>query len=574
MSHINLKSVVSRQLPEFVRADYPAFVEFVQAYYEYLDQYEKRNLEEIRDVDQTLDSFIKYFKKELDILGDNYENIDQRLFLRKAKQLFTAKGTESSYKFLFKALYNKNINVNYPWDKVLKASDGKWKQETSIFLKVNSGNPENLVGNRIAISGQNIIIYVFVDRVSKYINPSDPLAVNIYEVFIDKNYNGTIHVGYTVNNNGVTGSLVSTSSSYEIISGGVGFSPGQIFDATTIAKGATITQKIKVVEIDVLDQNTGTGSIKKIEVLKFGCNFDLDFYVGKSVVAAETQSLITINRAGTLQYSISDDSQVEQYSESGILIEPNWVNLTYGNNTYAGVLLNQFYEETLIGQNELTNFAIIKFNVGAVAKYKGYYIKNDGFLDDEIYIQDSRYWQKYSYVISSDVDIDKYKTLLKSLLHPAGTAMFGEYLVKSTFNPTIVGQLLLDEWRPISGINEINRSIVDDYVYASDLGGHIRLEPYDSDYSLPDGSYNPPLTLRMFGDARNVISSTVNVDDGDFTGTLYDEVNEGVAVSSTEPDINLNSLTLNGGTVDMNTLSGIPTIDLENNIGTNDLSGL
>ena len=172
----------------------------------------------------------------------------------------------------------------------------------------------------------------------------------------------------------------------------------------------------------------------------------------------------------------------------------------------------------------------------AVAKYKGYYIKNDGFLDDEIYIQDSRYWQKYSYVISSDVDIDKYKTLLKSLLHPAGTAMFGEYLVKSTFKPTLVGQLLLDEWRPISGINQINRSIVDDYVYASDSDGYIRLEPYDSNYSLPDGSYNPSLTLRMFGDARNVLSSTVNVDDGDFTGTLYDELDEGITISSTEPD--------------------------------------
>lgn len=177
-------------------------------------------------------------------------------------------------------------------------------------------------------------------------------------------------------------------------------------------------------------------------------------------------------------------------------------------------------------------------------------------------------------MISSDVDIDKYKTLLKSLLHPAGTAMFGEYLVKSTFKPTLVGQLLLDEWRPISGINQINRSIVDDYVYALDSGGYIRLEPYDSNYSLPDGSYNPSLSLRMFGDGRNVLSSTINIDDGDFTGTLYDEPDEGVAVSFTEPDINLNSLTLNGGVVDMNTLSGIPTIDLENNIGTNDLLGL
>jgi hypothetical protein len=75
---INLKSIVSKQIPEFAREDYPLFVAFVEAYYEYVDQYEKRNLTELRDIDQTLDSFIQFFKNELDIFGDTYTYINQK----------------------------------------------------------------------------------------------------------------------------------------------------------------------------------------------------------------------------------------------------------------------------------------------------------------------------------------------------------------------------------------------------------------------------------------------------------------------------------------------------------------
>ena len=50
----------------------------------------------------------------------------------------------------------------------------------------------------------------------------------------------------------------------------------------------------------------------------------------------------------------------------------------------------------------LTEPAILKVTLGPLAKYPGYYVNNDGFLNDAIYIQDSRYYQPYSYVIKID----------------------------------------------------------------------------------------------------------------------------------------------------------------------------
>jgi hypothetical protein len=51
------------------------------------------------------------------------------------------------------------------------------------------------------------------------------------------------------------------------------------------------------------------------------------------------------------------------------------------------------------------------------------------------------------------------------------------------------------------------------FVYPADAGGVIRMDAYDLDYSIPDQFYNPPRAYRFYGDARNVLSTTVTVDD-------------------------------------------------------------
>jgi hypothetical protein len=59
-----ISSLVASQLPEFIREDYPTFVAFLQAYYEYLET-TQADLFTIRDIDKTLDSFIEFFKDEV-----------------------------------------------------------------------------------------------------------------------------------------------------------------------------------------------------------------------------------------------------------------------------------------------------------------------------------------------------------------------------------------------------------------------------------------------------------------------------------------------------------------------------
>jgi hypothetical protein len=154
-------------------------------------------------------------------------------------------------------------------------------------------------------------------------------------------------------------------------------------------------------------------------------------------------------------------------------------------------------------------------------------------------------------------------------------ALFGEYQIQNNFVAGIEGSIELAEWVSKATFTLINTTIPTDYTYATDNGGLIKIEPYDLEfYVIPEEDYNPPGMLTFYGDGRNVLSSpVVTISDGDFTGTLGDEVGEGVGITSNEQDIDLNTLSLNGGTIDMNTLS-IPTVDVQNDIGTDDLLGL
>ena len=58
-----ISSVVPSQVPEFVREDYSTFIEFLKAYYEFVEQNYDSDIVKLRDIDTTLDSFVDYFKK-------------------------------------------------------------------------------------------------------------------------------------------------------------------------------------------------------------------------------------------------------------------------------------------------------------------------------------------------------------------------------------------------------------------------------------------------------------------------------------------------------------------------------
>ena len=474
---IKVKSIVSSQLPDFVREDYQTFAAFVEAYYEYLDQTEQRNLTDLRDIDRTIEDFIVQFKQELNIFGESdYQNINPVLLMRKIKQVYTAKGSEAAYRLLFRILFNKTADISYPWDQVLKASDGKWNQETAIFVNNIVGDVNDLPGNKITILGQNTRIKVYVERIEQ-------LSDSICQIFISKNYYGTINVGNTVEYTGFSATVVPTTVSYVVEKAGSGFKIGDIIPATTISGGNTIESLLKNTKVD------DNGGIVALSTIKFGAGYSGEFFTMINKTTMNTASTFSLTKDLVQQLNVPDTSFLDQYLDYGFLVDPNFVDPDYSNPTYVGLLLREFYNQTVNNQTN-PDYALIRFGIGAVAKYQGYYTTNDGFLDDIIKIQDSYYYQKYSYLVTIDERLEDYKSILKSFMHPAGTALFGEYQIQNSFNVGISCTFSLSEYESKATFNTINKDINNEFVVPSGAGGRIRIEPYDLE-SYFEPTYNP-----------------------------------------------------------------------------------
>ena len=98
-----LSTLVENQFPAFYKEEGPKFLAFVKAYYQYLEttgkqQDVQRNLKNYKDIDTTLDDYIKYFRSELMPEIPNDALADKRLLAKRNKDLYTTKGTIDSYK--------------------------------------------------------------------------------------------------------------------------------------------------------------------------------------------------------------------------------------------------------------------------------------------------------------------------------------------------------------------------------------------------------------------------------------------------------------------------------------------
>jgi hypothetical protein len=510
-----VSSIVASQLPEFIRDEYQTFVDFLKAYYEFLETTQK-DPTTLRDIDNTLDSFITYFKDEL-AAKIPYSTIDERFLISRIKDLYLAKGSEASYKLLFRILFNKDITLQYPSTQMLRASDGKWNQDVSIFVKILIGSPQDIVGKLVDIVTQTKVVRVLVDRrqyVEVEVDRAIRISDDVYEFIIDRRFFGAISVGDTLryldNNNNLVfnGLILPTTSTLKVEAPGTGFKVGDLYNINNFQGYGSI---MKVSEVN------STGGITQAQFIKYGTGYTTDFSSSiisqkgqdnastegvlisrvdsflppafKSVALSISESTYGFAESGsinTADYNLPTNSvltgtltatngsptvtgvgtlfttQVEfgdfitlggvQYrvlsigSDTSLTLVSNFAGTTSSSltsvanlrpaaldGTYAGLTIREFGISSANSVATTTTPAIIKVSLGPLAKYPGYYVNNDGFLDDAIYIQDSNYYQAFSYVIKIDQSLNTYKTIVKNLIHPAGMAVFGEYDLRNEF---------------------------------------------------------------------------------------------------------------------------------------------
>lgn len=453
MAKLKQSIAVQRQIPEHVRENYPVFVEFVKLYYEFLEETQSTKLETIRDIDTTLDSFINQFKAEIAKNMPIDLSSDRRLLLKHLREFYLSRGSEASYKFLFRTLFNKEASLFYPSTQILRVSDGKWKQDISIFVELDAATLaglgdvteayiNGLAGKFFTIESGGKKIQAYAEQVLRY-------DLNTFEVFIQRDYASDIIVGATLQYDDVAyknfgGTVIRCPSKVSIYKAGKGFKVGQLYALkTNIGRGCII----KVTKVD------GDGAIKAIQIIRFGLDYQSTFYSylsSKDEVAFEYVHPVelAIGSPGNPAQAPGYDAGQPAYNEAhGGFIDYGFASRQdyfyydtdipvgtpghrserfYADASYVGDIVQQFYTDS-VGKVIDEDLAIIQVDLGAVAKYPGYYQKADGFVSDEIYLHDGKYYQAFSYVIRVEEELRRYADIIKALVHPAGMKSYAEY---------------------------------------------------------------------------------------------------------------------------------------------------
>jgi len=76
-------------------------------------------------------------------------NIDQSNFIRQAKDFYRSKGTEASFKILFKTLYGKDVEMIQPQVYMIRPSDADWIVNDVIVAELISGDPTKIEGQTL-----------------------------------------------------------------------------------------------------------------------------------------------------------------------------------------------------------------------------------------------------------------------------------------------------------------------------------------------------------------------------------------------------------------------------------------
>jgi len=172
MSYFNkTSSLVASQLPKFIREDpsYSTFVLFLQSYYEWMEQqggaiYGSKNIPNYYDIDKTLDDFLAHYRNEFLAFFPQGAMVDERKLIKIARELYKTKGTPASFEFLFRVLYNSDVQLFNSSDYVFRASDGKWVITKSIKLSSSDTTWASAVGYRVF--GQVSNAYATIERVN------------------------------------------------------------------------------------------------------------------------------------------------------------------------------------------------------------------------------------------------------------------------------------------------------------------------------------------------------------------------------------------------------------------------
>lgn len=498
-----LSKLISSQLPEYVRSEFPAFVDFLEAYYRFLEQDQNaqeiiQNARSYADIDRTADSFVQYFLKNYakDIPQSVLAN--KTLLVKQISDLYESKGSSLSFSVLFRILFDTDVTVSYPYENVLRASDGTWQQLVSLRVETLSGDWTRLENHVLRIEKNNIVYNTPILKTKR-------LREDLTEVYLDPNSASVIESIFSLNdtvyvtesaNTVFTGTITPTTTGTSIIVGGSDFKVGQVFKVNA---GGAVNTLFRVTN------TTPSGAVTEVKIINYGYDFTnnvvINFKADKPVgIESDEYNTLTNGFLEVLDVAYCSTSDPNRYFLT------DYVEITYTGNVQTFTFNDPVAGGTTIGSID-NSYATIAFTIGALGRYPGAYTTNRGFIsDNEIRLQDNLLYQPFAYQTTSDIDLSLFYDIVKSTIHPAGQQLYHNRLLENTINVSANVNVVSAS----NSFTEVYSSFETDDSVAKQVGKLLS----DTSSMLDNIVISAYLTI-------NNTDSLINVSDSNISGVLY-----------------------------------------------------
>jgi hypothetical protein len=204
----------------------------------------------------------------------------------------------------------------------------------------------------------------------------------------------------------------------KIVNGGSGYCIGDIIEFINVPGGSGMGANARVRNVDTSQANTIT-AVEFVNVpgqITGGSGYDQSFLPTTNIISSNANAyganvqVTAVLGSGDVLYS-SDTAQGAILSFDILARGSGYANIPTLNLTQSG---------------DGTAQAVATIITGSFTS-PGRYLNDDGHISSYNFIQNRDYYQKFSYVVKVRQSLDKYRTVLKNLIHPSGMKLFGQY---------------------------------------------------------------------------------------------------------------------------------------------------
>jgi hypothetical protein len=403
-------------------------VDFLKGYYEWLQlegspYYTIRNHLSYLNFEESITEYASLLKNEYFQFLPEKVSANKELLIKYSKQFFSTVGTEKAFDFIFKVLYNEPVELEYPRNYMLIPSNGKWVDDEHMLYVSANGDVESFLHRRVQqnqpeLDGSVTVVSGTVSRINKRYANNFVFA----ELYIT-GLSGELKIEYPIGFGNTTEWILPIASGYTVTAPGMNYNPDNIL---SYSGPAVFTVSTTVNDFTKADMRYSTLFRKEEIVVKKNGAVITDFtFDGRTVYGS-----FAMNDLIQVEYPVYPGFVVvDEVAPGGGIKSIEIIDMPFGveaNHTYDG--------------NKGGAGAVVKLTPGIAKKIPGHYRNSDGFLSDKDVLQDSRYYQDFSYVIKSGISIDTYRDTVVSLLHPAGFNMIAEVSILETMSLFIESQ--------------------------------------------------------------------------------------------------------------------------------------